>query len=626
MPESTTTPETLPRVAVLPEVVQNKIAAGEVVERPSSAVKELAENALDAGAGQITIEIEEGGRRLIRVIDDGCGMNETDLALAVQRHATSKIRDVEDIFAIHSMGFRGEALPSIGSVSRLTIRTAPADAESGHELAIEAGHTQRLAPCAPRRGTVVEVRELFHNTPARLKFMKSASAEVAAIGECITRLALAHPTVGFRMINDGRTAIDLPRHSSAAERIGALFGRTLLPNLLAVQHDGHEGIVIEGFVARPPESRANSRTIYTFINGRWFRHAGLARVIRDAYQGALPPRRYPFGVLYITLDPARVDVNVHPTKEEVRFDNDRLVVGSVRRAVQNTLEDSTGRPPRPESVSPSGPESQPTNDALAADDDPSMMPASGSAESPSASPSLPTQAAEAGVLYAPAPTTTGRTEPSTPARAATPPPAPSPAEQHRLPMDQPARHKVIGQAGGRYVVVESPEGIVLVDQHALHERWNYERLRNREQPVTSQRLLVPIVVELSPREAAIFDDALPVLREAGFELESFGVATLSVSAVPEIVKLNAIERIIRDVFTEVEQGATGKAMGDLRDRLLASLACRSAVLFGTHLPHQALVALMDKFHEARQPLTCPHGRPTTFTLTWDELQRRFGRA
>lgn len=615
-------------ISVLPEVVQNKIAAGEVVERPASVVKELAENALDAGAKRVVIELDDGGHRLIRVTDDGCGMGETDLALCLERHATSKIKDVDDIFAITSMGFRGEALPSIGSVSRLTIRTALQDADSGHEVVVEGGKKIRFGPCPPRDGTVVEVRDLFYNTPARLKFMKSPGAEVAAINETVTRLALAWPRVAFRVINSGKTSLDLPVHGNAAERVGCLFGRDLASSLQAVHYDGHEGLVIEGFVARPPESRSNSRTIYTFLNRRWIRHPGLVRVIRDAYGGALPPRRYPFAVLYLTVDPSRVDVNVHPTKEEVRFENDRLVVGSTRRAVSEALcapSVDSGGVNEPPQKSPQESTASRQHSEFKSEQSTPVKSAAESAPEYAADHSGRTSAQRSMQNDTSAPVATCPDSPSASPQRENEPSNDIPS-QRELPLKGISKHRVLAQAGGKYLIVESPDGIKLVDQHALHERWNYEKLRDRTRLVTSQKLIVPVVVELSPHEAALFDEALPVLREAGFDVEPFGVAALSVSAAPDLVRLNSIERVIRDVFAEVSEGQGGRTLEGIRDTMLKSLACRSAVLFGTQLPHAALIALMDKYYEAKQPLTCPHGRPTTVTITWSELERRFGRA
>lgn len=599
-------------ITVLPEVVQNQIAAGEVVERPASVVKELAENALDAGATRITVELEDGGRRLIRVIDDGSGMNETDLALCIERHATSKIRDADDLWSIQTMGFRGEALPSIASVAKVSIASAQEGAVQGHELLVEGGKQVRLQPATPRNGTTVTVRDLFFNTPARRKFLKSQAAEVAAVSETLTRLALARPDVSIRLLNGGKTALELPAHGNLAERIGALFGRDVTRALATVHAEPFDGLRVEGFVARPPESRSNSRQLYIFLNDRWIRHPGMIGVIRDVYRGQLPPRRFPFGVLKMTLDPAQVDVNVHPTKEEVRFENERSVVGSIRRAVDEALLLSA-----PGGLSVSN-EPEPRK----------ALPAP-SCNHPAA------RAAESGVIYSQAPRPrsfipepTRRAAPSASAQVrATASPIPNsmrkPA-QSALPQTQQPKHRVLAQAGNRYLVVEGPDGIVLVDQHALHERWNYEQLLNRDSATASQTMLLPVVVELAPSESALLDVALPLLQEMGFAAESFGTASLSISAAPTFIKPKTVAQLIRDLFQDL--AGAKHAVKELREHMLASLACRAAVLFGQTLPHAQLVALLDRFADADRPLTCPHGRPTSYAITWDELDRRFGRA
>jgi len=632
-------------IVVLPEVVQNKIAAGEVVERPASVVKELVENAVDAGSNRITVELESGGHRLIRISDNGCGMNENNLVRSIERHATSKIRDVEDIFRITTMGFRGEALPSIGSVSKLKISTAPHEAETGHVLLVDGGKTERLSPCPPTNGTTVEVRDLFFNTPARKKFMKHPPAEVSAVSEILTRIALAHPHISFAMINDGKKTISLPSHGSLAERIAALFGSDIAGKLIPVDHEV-EGLRIEGFVARPPESRPTSRGLYVFLNHRWIRHAGMAHVVADAFQGTLPPRRFPFGVLYLQLDPQRVDVNVHPTKEEVRFENDRLVLGSVRRAVDDALMAMRRQD------DPRGMQIADAASSYVAGHSPSSTsysrtyPSFGNSAQATTTPGNPQKhpyarleayAKPTSHTYSSIPegknhqTSALCSEQTHGLNSAACQHNPSDSEdgsaaspQAKLNIEEKPPYKIIGQAGNRYLIIEFEDGIRIIDQHALHERWNYEKLQDREHPVLSQRLLTPVVVELSPAESALFEVTLPILNEMGFEIERFGDNALAVNAHPEIVRTNQIGRLIRDVFTDLENGKN--VMEQLRHTILSSLACRSAVLFGQSLTSEAILAVMQKFDEARQPMTCPHGRPTSIQLTWLDLAKRFERA
>ncbi len=610
------------RIHVLSKAVQNKIAAGEVVERPASVIKELVENALDAGADQVHVDLEGGGRELIRVADNGCGMHESDLTLAMERHATSKIEDAEDIFAVRTLGFRGEALPSIASVSRLTLVSCPGGSDAGHRLKVEGGACSRTEPCACRAGTSVEVRDLFYNTPVRLKFLKRAAAETTAANEALMRIALGHPQVSFTLTNNGKRTFAVPAQGDAAERIAALFGPAVGGQLLAVKRET-EGLTVSGFVARPPESRPNSKYVYTFLNGRWIQHAGLRRVVRDAFEGQLPARRYPVAFLYLRVDPSRVDVNVHPTKEEVRFEDERRVTGSVRRAVDAALQaergsqevDAAGTGLRCEVPGASGAQPLSGGSRGAAAVGGGTDQTSGVAEAAGA---YVAGASAQHAAYVRERVPSRASAPDAPAQLSDPAPA-----QSRLALKGLRGHTVVGQVGRRYLIVECEEGVKLVDQHALHERWNYEKLQDRERPILSQKLLAPVVIELSPADGVRFAEALPVLREAGFEVEAVGERSLSVHAVPEILPTAKAEQVIRDVFVDLESGRRG--MRSIRQHVLASLACRSAVLAGQQLAPAEVTALMDRFAESRQPLTCPHGRPTTLTLTWAELERRFGR-
>lgn len=655
-------------IRILPDVVQNKIAAGEVVERPASVVKELVENAIDAGATRIAIEMEEGGQRLIRVADDGCGMDEPNLLRAIERHATSKIGDVEDIFRIRTMGFRGEALPSIGAVSRLSITTCPHDAEEGHQLLVEGGRIQRITPASPKPGTIVEVRDLFFNTPARRKFMKSPGAETAAAHETVTRLALAHPGVAFRVDQGGRRSMEIPAHTSLADRILSLFGRDLARRLIPVSHTGAEGAVrIQGYCAAPPESRPNSRGIYILLNNRWIRHPGLMRMVADAYRGSLPPRRYPFAVLCLSIDTSSVDVNVHPAKEEVRFENESMIVGLTRRAVEGALRErlgdpASGMPGAPRIDSPqTRPGSESTTHPIP-DRTPGTPPTavSGTAAQPpgTAPPEAnrtPTPPRHGDAPRFPHPT--GGTGHSSSSRSGegtgssrsagddrSPPgegkrsphpgasaselaggdaasAAPGASGQGRLDVEA-ARLRLLGQVGERYLVLEDGEGMLLVDPHALHERWNYERLLARETSILSQRMLLPCEVHLTATEAARAEEALPFLRGCGFEIDLDGT-TLLVRAHADFVRPGGIDRFIHDVLSDLD--AAGERVRDIRETLAASMACRASVLFGQRLPDESCLAVLEAFHRSEQPATCPHGRPTFIRMDWSELAQRFGR-
>lgn len=633
--------ENQPVVRVLPEVIQNKIAAGEVVERPASVVKELVENAIDAGALNISIEIEDGGMRLIRISDDGCGMNEANLTSCIERHATSKISDVDDIFKISTMGFRGEALPSIGAVSRLSIATALAAEEAGLCLKVKGGKREPVIPAPPRTGTVIEVRELFFNTPARRKFMKSAAAEVAAINETVTRLALANHQLSFKITNNGKQTLHLPSHQSLAERVTALFGSNL--QLLPIDRlCGDGALKVTGFCAKPPESRANSRFIYTFLNNRWIKHPGIARAAADAYQGSLPPRRYPFAVIMLEISPAAIDVNAHPTKEVVRFENESLIVGSVRKSIDEALrgisfraEVEKARELRQigqeektlsatanflESNRPFTPHSAPVNSSSTSSgmSNPSRAPERSASNIPPLS-----SMSFASEPVAEAPFTSSRarsfsnnhpeTRSDVPENSET-----QPLQQKMLNAELPA-FNLLAQAGGKYLILEKEDGIMFVDQHALHERWNYDRLKEKTLTINSQRLLIECEINLTPAEQSIAELALPQLVDAGFELEYID-GKLIVKAHPEIVPSRKIEQVVRDVLADLERAP----LDDFKEKLLASLACHSAVLFGTPLGKESCMSLLEKYKDGPL-LTCPHGRPTSIFFTWQQLAGRFGR-
>ncbi len=466
-------------IRVLPETVQNKIAAGEVIERPASAVKELAENALDAGARHIAIELEDGGHRLIRVSDDGGGMGEEDLVACLQRHATSKISDADDIFRIATFGFRGEALPSIGAVARMAIATCLPGAPEGREILVEGGKVLRLSPAPPRKGTRVEVRDIFFNTPARRKFLRPPASEAAHAGEIVTRLALGNPEVGFRLQAGDRTVAAFQPAESLQARLQEIFGDRVCARLVPFGTEITDGLRVSGFFARPPESRRNSKDVYIFVNRRWIRQYALARAAGDAFAGVLPPREYPFAIINLEVDPARVDVNAHPAKEEVRFDQEKLLIAGVRRAIREALGGvaalpgvtlvSAGRgaeaaeapaPSAPPSVLPSVPPSAPPSAPPASPAPPSAA-GRGDGGGGQKALSMPGSFARRGgggdfsgldlararELLRPA----GREDAA--------PPAPAPREQEAaappaLRLGAAGRHRVLGQANGRYIIVD----------------------------------------------------------------------------------------------------------------------------------------------------------------------------
>ena len=599
-------------IRILPETVQNMIAAGEVVERPASVVKELVENAIDAGAADISVELEDGGHRLIRVADDGCGMSEDDLILAVQRHATSKIEGIDDIYGkIRTMGFRGEALPSIASVSRMTIRTAESGAEAGREYVLEGGHSVRLSAAPPRKGTVVEVRDLFFNTPARRKFLKRPESENTQAAVTLTRIALANPGLGLRLQTGPRLSLAVHPAESQGRRIIDLFGKTRAGRIIPIAREVDAGISVSGHIVPPPGSEKTSRQIFLFVNGRWIHHPGMVRAVRDAFRTVLPPHSYPFAVVNLALDPARVDVNVHPAKIEVRFDNEDVVVRGVVHAIKEALATIAAAP------------------TFYAVDPPASAPRSGERSRFSAWPANDFSRADLASirerLRGGRPLPVPAVEPEALPTAETPASGPGDAAgAATLPFGAEGIMREAVQLGGRYVVVESAGGLIFIDPHALHERWNFDRLvEERRRGGAARRLLMPVEVELSAAEIEAAVEAAPLLAEYGFELRKTAPNRVEIVAAPAHLASAGLEPLLRQILSDLD-GAES-TLQSYRGRLLASLACRSAVLLGRNLPREELDALLDNFYKTGQLPSCPHGRPTAIRISWDELDRRFGR-
>lgn len=637
------------KVKLLPETVQNQIAAGEVVERPASVVKELVENAIDAGAKNISVDLEQGGHRLIRVADDGSGMAEDDLLMALERHATSKIENVDEIFRITTMGFRGEALPSIASVSRTSIITCmPGEAE-GRQVVVEGGNTVRLVAAPTRRGTMVEVRDIFFNTPARRKFLRQPGSENTQSAAILMRLALAHPEIGFRLQADGVITLAVHPVKSQLDRIGDLFGPKFVKNLLPVSREITDGITMEGFISQPPDGLHNSTGIYILVNKRWIRHHGIAKAMSNAYQGALPPRKYPYIIINLAIDPARVDVNVHPTKEEIRFDNERLVKDGLCGAIKDALRayasqggevafsalplDAEARKrlanpaeiqarrsglmgPRFTPQENARPESYSQFDASLLREEirrPQLdslknLQRSQSGADAEADYTLPEQDNQE--------TAGGTSEENSLPPAAEPEANPSVVQESSF--------RVLGQVFDQYIMIEGRDAVHFIDPHALHERWNFDKLLEEgKRGVSANRLLIPVEIRLLPTEMSMIGEAGPVLEQFGFSLALDRPGYVLVEAAPDYLQPNEIERLIRDILADVD--SAGHTIEARRERLLASLACHSSVLLGKKLPEEEIDALLDRFFHSGQMPTCPHGRPVAVTIPKDELARRFGR-
>jgi DNA mismatch repair protein MutL len=558
--------------------VSSQIAAGEVVERPASVVKELLENALDAGARHISITVEGAGKRLIEVADDGCGIPTAELALAVARHATSKLNSAADLFRIATLGFRGEALASIGSVARLTLTSRPLEAAVGGQLRLEGGVAGEVQPVGVPVGTAARVENLFFNIPARLKFLKSDLTERRAIDDLVTRYALAYPQVRFHLQQENHPSLQTSGNGNRREILAALYGVEVAQQLLEVLAD-YDVVRINGYISPISLTRSNRREITFFVNGRWVHDAALTTALVQAYHTQLMVGRYPLAVLFLDLPPEMVDVNVHPAKAEVRFRDRDSVFSGVQRAVRRALlaytpvpglEAELLTPPQIPSFPPSQPSSAPA-------------------------PFLPI----------------------------TPPP--------QLPASPTPLLRLVGQIASTYLVAEGPDGLYLIDQHAAHERVLFEKLMMQhaggeegENKIPTQSLLQPATVELPPAGARLLANQLPLLARLGFQVEPFGPTTFLVRAIPALLSGADPVAALRVIVEDFEEDET-PLQAELEARLIARVCKRAAVKAGQTLSPAEQHALLDGLESCSSPRTCPHGRPTMIHLSVDLLERQFGR-
>ncbi len=654
-----------PRIRVLPEALVNKIAAGEVVERPASVVKELVENALDAGATRIATTIEDGGKQLIRVTDDGCGMTAEDLRLAVAAHATSKLNDEDDLYRISTMGFRGEALASISSVSKLRIVSRTHESLEGHEVhaVAEQIETSRTAGCPP--GTTVEVRDLFFNVPARRKFLRASSAESGHVSEQITRLALARHEVAFELTSNKRSAMNLPIAERPLDRIGKLFGPELASALLHVERN-ERGLRLEAFASPPAQSRATAQWQYAFVNGRYVRDRFVQHAIKESYRGLMEPNRHGVVFVFLTLDPTQIDVNVHPTKIEVRWADSGLVhsqvLSALREAFQRadlspTFRAGAARPVADEaeqerirqemaawfkSVAPvggNGPLGGPPSAVSPGRADGADFPAAGwrapvgnlgldAWRELYATPPKPQPLGSAHGESAVSMESAGARRPGDPSPEFAPDldVARAVAEVETLGTMPPLRSRAV-QMHNLYLVAETAEGIIIVDQHALHERVIYEQLRRRMTNGTleSQRLLLPETVRVNAREVEVLESNRELLERLGIDVTAFGADAVAVHSFPSLLRDTDVPGFMRNFLDRLSDrsGETGAEV--VLDAALAMMACKAAVKAGDPLAPEEIEALIGQRHLLDTPSACPHGRPTTLRLTKNDLNRQFHR-
>ncbi len=602
------------RILILPESLSNKIAAGEVVERPSSVIKELIENSLDAGANDISVEIAGGGRRLIRVADNGHGMSREDALLSLERHATSKIRSEEDLDGIVTLGFRGEALPSIASVSRFTLATREAGSLEGTEITVEGGRVRDVKACGMAPGTVISVEHIFFNIPARLKFMKSAETEAGHVGDVVSRMAVSRPDVAFSCSNDGRDVFKVQK-SDLQRRLSQIVGRDSSSQLHEVCYQ-NEYVSIDGFISSPSLVRSSPQAIFTYINGRFVRDKVVQHAIMQAYRGVIERGRYPVVALFIRLSAGEVDVNVHPTKHEVRFRRQPAVHDAIQAAVEELLRHSpwlANRPVRTNHSSASTGQSYRERIAAAAqmslgrERTPHYFPAPESIKETAARPDSRTGPAMPTV-----------NEPAAPFRS-----------ESRISEGSGyfSSLSVIGQFHGEYILCQSGSGLVVIDQHAASERVAYQRLKQQflAGGVESQRCLFPETVELSFSEVAVASRFHAELAGIGFELEPFGGNTLMVAAVPRLAAEKDAIRLVRDILADLVQLGSSAAFQDVLDELLSRVACHSVVRGPHSLEIRQISELLRSMDETDFAASCPHGRPVSHIITLSELEKIFKR-
>ena len=620
-------------VHILPEQVASQIAAGEVVERPASAVKELIENSLDAGARSVSVEILGGGSALIAVADDGCGMTRADAILSLRRHATSKIRSAADLTAIATLGFRGEALASIASVSHLRMQTRRAADENGAELAAEAGNIEDTRTCAIAAGTRIEVRRLFFNTPARLKFLKTLATEQGAIADAFQRIALASHHVAFRLTADGRTIFDLPRANSALERLRQVFGPRIASRMLAFGLD-RPGIRAQGLAATSQESFATGRMIFTFVNGRSVRDRMLIRAIEQAYQTLIPRGRHPAALLFVDLRHEDVDVNVHPMKTEVRFRNAGAVFDIVYHALRDRLSDQTDNAPVAASVdapaagaqAPAPSSGDAATGLVAAASAGADARAGRSAGAPGDA--APNPRADAPLRLVPdAPTEKAFQRPLSLAYDRDARGGAAMAAHTPAPIPMYSRLRVLGQIFAGYIALETEEGLLLIDQHAAHERVTFEKLRRelRDGGIRTQAMLAPVSVELSPARASQVRGALSELRAMGFEVEPFGPTTLLLKGAPAVFGPEGGAKLLTDMIESMgETGFRGGADSAF-ENWLKQLACHGSIRVGRVLELAEIHSLLAELDRTEFKTNCPHGRPVHIQFGRGQIERMFRR-
>jgi DNA mismatch repair protein MutL len=587
-------------IKILSDNLVNQIAAGEVIERPASVVKELVENSIDAGSMDIVVEVKDAGKTLIKVTDNGFGMTKEDLELALKRHATSKISEEKDLWNIHTMGFRGEAVPSISSVSQFTIRSKTKDDLAGTEINCDGGEIVKINDVGMSVGTCVEVRSLFFNTPARQKYLKQDSTEIGHITALLNTIALAHPEISFKFIHNEKIVFDLPKSTDLISRIADIFGKATGDAMLPIFYGGSD-FKIDGFIGKPVLSRSTTQHQYFFVNKRPIQHFLLANTIREAFHSMLMENKKPVFIVNINIDPSLVDVNVHPRKLEVRFQDQQALIRTMYNATKAALEKTDLTPLAftesqrymadsfPKNITQSNSQSYSKNYSV---------------------PKNPPSTIQEALSF---------TKNFLQERDAQPLQNTSNEEHVSL--------KSISQISNSYIVAESDEGLVLIDQHAAHERVRYEELMNQfeNENKSVQPLLVPAQMEFTDQEALLIEENIGIFTVLGFDIQNFGGRTFVINAVPSFLSGEDIDEVIKGVLDDIINEKSPTKFQGKSEAVIHYMACRSAIKFGQKLQLPEMQALIMKMEKLKRPYTCPHGRPTMIKLTLSELERMFGR-
>lgn len=649
----------MPIIRQLPVSLVNKIAAGEVIERPASVVKEMLENSIDAGSDLIEVMVSGGGIDLLRISDNGCGIEPEQLELALAPHATSKLADSEDLFDVRTLGFRGEALASIAEISHMTLRSRVASSDGGYELRAQGSDREPIKPCAMNVGTTIEVRHLFFNTPVRRKFMKTPSTEMGHVVEAFTRIALAFPNVHMKLSSNDRVQYDLPPTNRWSERIRAFFGDEIADALISVEHED-EKVKVRGYVADPSVSRSNNRMQYLFLNGRYIRDRALQHALSEAYRGLLMVGRLPICFLQMQIDPKTVDVNVHPTKVEVRFEDSGAIYSRLLHTIRHRFLTSNLVAKAPQTADPNPPGNMQQAPSLAArtpeaesntslmdwarsqQNVPTFQPFPNAGFSPEAYRSgnpFPGSRPFQGGPFQGGPTPGG--EFSGRAPASSPESAQSTASlENRSPEGTSASLPIeshrewvgstpaVGfQIHNRYLITQDEAGMVIIDQHALHERILFEQIKTKvlSRSLDRQRMLMPATVQLTSSEAAMAIESKAMLAEIGFEIESFGGDTVLLSAYPSILSKRAPEEMLRTVLEALMSGGKKVNAQDVLDELMNMMACKAAIKAGDRLSDPEISALLEQRHLYHDTHHCPHGRPTALFFSKEQLDKMFKR-